>query len=382
MAGVNIHIRYLLLCLVTTCMYVFIVMGGKEQPYYQYSNAFFMAIFSSISFFIIHICTYGFNSRYFRSTVFCNVTDAPLVGFCWAMGNVFLLVSNPYTPALVQVVLNQSNIGVICVASYLFNSRRYAKAQIVACILALLGGLIPLFTTHGTNIVKNSPFPHFAWYAFYFCGTAPSALANTRIERILHRERSAHRERNIQSDVESNFSIPLFLSAANTYMIFCVLAFFWFPSLSAPTMFWQNFSSGLHSIFSFSDYGCLWAWCFAASIFASNLFTSQVINEKDATINTIICMISAGIAGVFMSIKVLFGPYYAPVHWSVWVSFVIVFLSALVYDGVFFKIKMMMFRKSDTYLVVDVEAARPCDIEEVEPYDEETANLLSSISHE
>jgi hypothetical protein len=332
----NIYTKYVILCLFTTCMYVFLVMCGKEYPHQQYAVAFLLPVYSMIANLIIHFIVFGFSIKYFKNNIFCNILDAPLVGFYIAMSAVFILVSNPYTPALVQIVLNQSNIGVVCVYSRLFNGRRYTWTQIFACVMALSSGLVTLFTTQGTSISKESPIPSFLWYIFFFCGTAPTSLANARIEYIIHKK-----VEGVNNDLVrtyDNFSVPLFLSVVNAYAVLCTLSFFWFPNIFAPTTFWHNYTFGLKNIFSFSDHGSLWAWCYVASTTVSYLFTSYVIREKDATMNAIVCMSAAGIAGIFMGIKLLFGVYYEPVHWSVWVSFVIVFLAVLMYDGIFAKI--------------------------------------------
>jgi hypothetical protein len=83
-------------------MLCFVVMSGEEFPEYQFAFSFVLAVFSVVCYGIIHFVMYRFEKKYWNRNVF-KLENTVLVGLYWSANYVFALVSNPFTPGLVQV---------------------------------------------------------------------------------------------------------------------------------------------------------------------------------------------------------------------------------------------------------------------------------------
>lgn len=296
-------------------MIIFVVLSGIEFPNYQYAFSFLLALWSAIGYFVIHLILHRREKMEFVKNLWNR--DAILIGAFWAVNYVFLLVSNPYTPGMVQVILNELNIIVVVVYSKVVHKKQYHIGQWISVIVMLAGGLIPIFQSQSTATASH--LPSWVWYIFFTFGTVPIALANVRTERIL------------QDDTEKTISVPLFYSVINVWTLVFVLGLFWFPGLAVGSEFWNQFIEGMKAIMSFNSRGSAWTWAAIIISFASNIFTALLSREEDATFATVVLALAPGIAGVLMGIKPIMSIYYQSTGWTTWVSMAIVMISVIMY---------------------------------------------------
>jgi hypothetical protein len=294
-------------------MIVFVVLSGIEFPQYQFSFSFILAIFSCL-FFGLASCKQIHDFGFKHFTTYWNFNTC-LIGLFWACNYVFLLVSNPYTPGLVQVILNELNLVVIVLFSRFVHKKKYEWLQYVGVVLVLLGGLVPLFQSESG--AASSSLPSWVWYIFYTFGTIPIALANVRTERIL------------QTDKE--IKIAPFFFVINVWAIVFTLALFWFPMMVQGNEFSSYFIDGIVAICSFKSKGSLWVWLGILFSLPSTICTAQLSRDEDATFTTMVLSVAPGFSGIFMGIKPFMGGYFQPVGFTIWISMAVVFFSTLYY---------------------------------------------------
>jgi len=223
-----------------------VVISGENICNYQYSFAWNLSLYGSLLYLITFFCCQGFKNPFIalypdhKEQVTKDLHKQAFInGLLWCMNYVFLLLANPKTPSLYQVVFNELNLVVVFVASLIFQGNTYTFFQILALITLLVGGLIPLAdsSSEGASAV--------GWYLMYVLGAWSIGIANTVTENVM---RNIYLKRG--SKKQFLVSISQFLFLTNFYSIFQVLALLWVPYLAYGEDKWKDY--WLHGM------KCLW----------------------------------------------------------------------------------------------------------------------------
>jgi len=354
---------YLFLCLVllltNSTMIVFVVMEGDKLVNFQYSFAFALAAITSLVYYVWCVLGRIVDNSRFRFTYLNPLQPVEnevghlhhfqitgIIGLCLAMNYVFLLIANPYTSGVIQVIFNELNIVVSMIGSMLLLGKSYQWLQLFAGLVCVVGGIIPLAVPSPSP--AQSSIPTLVWYLIYLLGTTPIPFSYIVTENLLQIGFKSHIEAQIKEEEDFGIQnekqvtrkqvrISQMYCLANMWTTVFVLAFFWVAGIAYVDNLWSNFTNGLACIFSFGAYnptecsGVEWVWVAMLSSFFSTWSSAMITREEDVTIATLIMTVAPFLSSVIMGVKQIFGPYYTPINWTGWVSLAIVALSVVLY---------------------------------------------------
>jgi len=243
------------------------------------------------------------------------------------------------------VVFNELNIVVTIVGSWLLLSRKYKILQWIAGLVAVGGGLIPLFSS-SDSVAISSNIPFFVWYILYIVGTVPIALANIFTENIVKVTLKPEELSQINSD-EVNLvdgeTLPLVPKPkfairisqlyffSNIWSLFFVLVLFWVPGMAYTDNFWKYFTEGTVCIVTFCNKGVLWLWLASLFSWIGTWCAASITREDDVTMATLIMTVAPFLTAAVFGLKPIFGGYYIPVHWTDWLSLGVIAIAVILY---------------------------------------------------
>jgi len=237
-------------------------------------------------------------------------------GLLWACNYVFLLLANPKTPSLYQVVFNELNLVVVFILSLTFQGNGYTIPQFFALIALFVGGLLPLVdaTSDGGSSV--------GWYLMYIVGAWSIGVANLVTENVM---RNVYFQDKAETPKRFLVSISQFLFLTNLYSIAIVLALLWVPYLAYGADKWQDYTwNGMKCIWTgvckaednaeceHDNYtiGVVHTWLSSTLSFICAYLAAYMQREKDVVYVSVAYAVAPVLSVTLFVIHPLMGNYY------------------------------------------------------------------------
>ena len=315
----------IVLTLSNAAMILFVVMAGEEYPDYGYPFAVGLAIFSVIIYFLMYVLSCLYYNEQFSWNLFPNnqITNKDkfniiFIGIFWGINYVFVLVSNPYVPGLIQIILNETNLIIIFLISKYWNKKDHNCFHGISVLIVLIGGIAHILGNAFLSNNEQSKKYSFLWEIAFFVGTVSIALANIITESVVQKFRTM----NI-------FLLYFYLNLISVI----VCGIFYFPVKYILTNTDEVFIVGITKIVTFEGLGAFWSWGVWIFTVPSNVLTSRLSRIEDATFSTVMLSIAPGISAIFMSVKSIFQKYYKNIIWTDFASLILVVIGAILYKA-------------------------------------------------
>jgi hypothetical protein len=351
-------------------MIVMVVISGYNICNYQYSFAFNLAVYGTLFYGTIFLLQHKFRNPFLALIDYKKYEISKKINkyaiynsIAWSITNVFLLIANPKTPDIYQVVFNELTIVLVVMLSVYLNGHTYTIVEYFSIFILLIGGLLPIINAS----IQHSNDKY--WYIIYLIGAWTIGIANTITENVMKNlyiqrcnyvdiEESSTNDmainqpvnestgcfrmntvyqKNVPHDVQEEnqkqylVSVSQFLFLTNFYSIFLVAGLCIVPYLSQGDKTYHYWKNGMICLWTgicdpddntlctsdiglpFSqnyEDGIKYTWMSSTFSFIGAYIAGVLQRKKDAVYVTVVYTMAPVLSVIIFSLHLLMGKYY------------------------------------------------------------------------
>jgi len=318
--------KFLALVLAQGSMIVLVVIFGDVFPNYAYAFAVALSMWGTIFFYLIFVIYYRrFNpflplqTPHRKEVQQILLKQSIINGFAWSMNYVMALLANPKVSGLYQVVLSETSLIMICLASLTLLGNRYHLGQWLCFGAVMVGGILPIFGGGDDDSAgKDQPW----WLLIFMLGAWAVGIANILTENVM---RNVHCFTGPDNTEKLQLiSSSQFLCLSQLFSVMFVFALIWVPIAAQGSMWSTHFLDGMGCLcagrcpasqtgekyLGYEGLAVFAMWSSSTCSLVSALIAAAIQRKQDVVYVTVAYTLGPVVSFVILMLKFLMGDFY------------------------------------------------------------------------